>query len=228
LLYQGLLIPNLSSDVDTLYTNKLRNTLVTDPTTWDKEIDDWKFMRLKKDLVKDKDYVLVSNQVWKKLFLKFGGAPEIGFNIVDCRNVQVSDSTNTTEQPDLSPITVNVWYFGEDSNEPLAKGILTSQFIGPKVFLANTTSAFYNFAPTKVKVLLAWKGENNKLETEEICTKGASTKKLIDYGVVEGSHICIHPNEVESQNRDFKKKIAKALGAEHVANLNDNFYEAPE
>jgi hypothetical protein len=110
----------------------------------------------------------------------------------------------------------------------MAKGVLTSQFIGPKVFLANTTSMFLNFAPTKVKVLLAWKGENNKLETEEICIKGTNTKKLIDYGVVEGSQIFIHQNEIDSQNRDFKKKIARALGAEHVPEINDNFYEAPE
>jgi hypothetical protein len=75
-------------------------------------------MNLKEGLTKDEDYQLVSNSVWKKLMLKFGGAPEIGLNIVDRGNTNIAEASANQENVDTAPVTVGVWYYG-DFNEPL-------------------------------------------------------------------------------------------------------------
>jgi hypothetical protein len=63
--------------------------------------------------------------VWKKLMLKFGGAPEIGLNIVDRGTSNIAETAATHENVDTAPVTVTVWYYG-DFNEPLIQGVLTS------------------------------------------------------------------------------------------------------
>ena len=70
------------------------------------------------------------------------------------------------------------------------RGILVSPYIGAKVFL-NSISGYFGFAPTKVRMLMAYKDENNDVHPEEIQTKGACTKRLIDFGIKEDTKLFI-------------------------------------
>lgn len=64
------------------------------------------------------------------------------------------------------------------------RGILTSKYIGVKVFL-NSISTQFGFAPTKVLMYKARKDNNNPdvVFAEQIQTKGACSKRLIDFGI---------------------------------------------
>ena len=44
---------------------------------------DWTYMRLRSDIQRNVDYVIVNQTIWMKINKFFGGAPEIGFYLVD-------------------------------------------------------------------------------------------------------------------------------------------------
>lgn len=62
-------------------------------------------MKLKDDLERDKDFILVSQAVWQKLIHTFGGAPEIYIFMIS-RSIQQVKAAE--EEPDLSPITIQL------------------------------------------------------------------------------------------------------------------------
>jgi len=48
-------------------------------------------MKLKNDIDLNEDFVLVSQIIWQKLIRYFGGAPEIGFYLVDRKHLIQQD-----------------------------------------------------------------------------------------------------------------------------------------
>lgn len=129
-------------------------------------------MRLKNDIQRNKDFIIVNQTIWMKIKKYFGGAPEIGFYLVDKKllannlgdyiygleNSQMHDSmltddSNQKELPDLNPITLKVYVL--DGQEKHMKGVLVSKHIGIKNFL-NSISGQFGFGPTKVNMYKAW------------------------------------------------------------------------
>ena len=92
--------------------------------------------------------------------------------------------------PDLKPIKVKVYYSDAIDAEKGLKGVLISPYIGVKVFL-NSISGIYGYAPTKVRLYNIERDMNNDLHIDEIQTKGACNKRLIDFGVIEDSKLFI-------------------------------------
>jgi hypothetical protein len=69
------------------------------------------------------------------------------------------------------------------------QGVIISSLIGVKVF-ANTLSTLFGFAPTKCRIFKATKDDfSDKIEVDEIPSKGASDMRLKDYGVTNESII---------------------------------------
>ena len=65
--------------------------------------------------------------------------------------------------------------------------MLVSLHIGAKVML-NTFTALLGYAPTKVRIFKAELGSNaNEVLIEEILSKGACPKKLLDYDIHENT-----------------------------------------
>ncbi len=54
-------------------------------------------MKLKEDLEVDEDFILVSQSTWQKLIRFFGGAPEIGFFLVDKNLIQKNNEAEVQE-----------------------------------------------------------------------------------------------------------------------------------
>lgn len=50
---------------------------------WTIEFQDWNQMKLRDDLDLYEDFIVVGQSVWQKLIHYFGGAPEIGFYLID-------------------------------------------------------------------------------------------------------------------------------------------------
>lgn len=90
-------------DLDHNYLLKMHDMLNVDPNEWADRFKNWNYMKLKDDLVRGEDFVLVSLTVWLKLVKAFGGAPEIPIFLI---NNQLSE--NSSEEPDLKPIKVEI------------------------------------------------------------------------------------------------------------------------
>jgi hypothetical protein len=90
-------------------------------------------------------------------------------------------------------------------------GVLVSAYIGPKVF-ANYIAQFFNLAPTKVSLYLVNSDEREEDPIIELKTKGNCTKRLIDYGVGEGSLIVIKQTDMNEPTSKIYNEIAKDCG----------------
>jgi hypothetical protein len=92
--------------------------------------------------------------------------------------------------------------------------VLVSPYIGCKVFL-NFISAFVRSPPTK-NMIFFYNPEETLEENKivEIKTKGTSTKRLIDYGIKNGSIIALKQTFESIPESDFKtlNDVAKVFG----------------
>ena len=86
-----------------------------------------------------------------------------------------------------------------------------SAYIGPKVF-ANYIAQFFNLAPTKVSLYLVNSDEREEEPIIELKNKGSCSKRLVDYGVKEGSLIVIKQTEMNESTSKIYKDIAKDSG----------------
>ncbi|CDW87948.1 UNKNOWN [Stylonychia lemnae] len=197
--YPGPIMNFQLVDVEQPYLGDLYSLDMNNPQSWIENFQDWSYMKLKNDIERNKDFVLVSLIIWQKLIRYFGGAPEIGFYLVDRKHIVNQDpqgSESTTQQitdiyqpnefqakeiPDLNPIIVKVNCV--DGMHKQMKGILVSKHIGVKNFL-NSISGMLNFAPTKVSLYKAWVDRSiNQIRYEQIQNKGASALRLIDHQI---------------------------------------------
>jgi len=55
-------------------------------------------MKLKNDIERNKDFVLVSQIIWQKLIRYFGGAPEIGYYLVDRKHLVQQDPSESDQK----------------------------------------------------------------------------------------------------------------------------------
>ncbi len=110
--------------------------------TWIKEFNDWEYMTLKEDLVKDKHFYLMSVSNWQKLLTAFGGAPEIPFQQYIVEQKENETVTKVTKH-DFSPIKVKVRVLDPNINnlsEDNGLTVLTSKYLGVRTFIANVST----------------------------------------------------------------------------------------
>lgn len=116
---------------------------------------DWSRMKfIGKKLVRDQDYILVSQTVWMKLQRHFQALPEIGLYQVD-KNLlspkilvdralgSTPDSDEIRELPDLDPIVLQVHNVdSNETNSPIVafESVLVSKNIGVKNFINSVGS----------------------------------------------------------------------------------------
>ena len=128
-------------------------------------------------------------------------------------------SQSFQDYPDFNPVKVEVMLLEYDNS---SRGILISQYIGAKVFLTSCTSIF-QFAPTKVKLFIALptsKNEKKKsLKVFEIPIKGASEKRMLDYGIfADKSQLFISQFQDVSGCATYnlaRKSIMESMGAKN-------------
>jgi hypothetical protein len=59
-------------------------------------------MKLKNDIERNKDFVLVSQIIWQKLIRYFGGAPEIGYYLVDRKHLSWQDPLDSGNKSQIN------------------------------------------------------------------------------------------------------------------------------
>lgn len=120
----------LNSELNSDYTKMLSNLHGVDNSEWVKRFQDWNKMTLRDDIELYSDFVLVGQKAWQKLINFFGGAPEIGFNLID---KPISELTVPSvpdreiaklsqpfhDLPDLKPIKIEACY---SEGSPDARG----------------------------------------------------------------------------------------------------------
>eukprot|EP00347_Sterkiella_histriomuscorum_P007438 403348921 len=178
------------------YTTQLYKLDENQAQQWKDQFSDWSLMKLRSSdqIQRDKDFLIVSQTVWIKLIRYFGGGPEIGFFLIDKKlmnqeQIDISlgvfqkDSFEIKELPDLQPISLQIFNVDNQGPNINFKAVLVSRYIGVKNFL-NSISSQFEIAPTKVSLYKTWvdrSGTSEEIQYELIQTKGASTKRLVDF-----------------------------------------------
>ena len=120
---------------------------------WSKSFTDWELMSLRDDIVRDKDYVLVSSSSWLKLTSNFGGAPEIPIYqyFVETMKTQEDGSTKIEKvaMHDFNPIKVNLNLVELKTGESKRFTRLACPYLTTKFFMAQIVSVISDLTALK-------------------------------------------------------------------------------
>lgn len=97
-------------------------------------------MALRKDLIKDQDYILVNTSSWLKLVSAFGGAPEIPIYQYTVEKEVIREDGSVVEKSnvhDLNPITVNLTAIEIKTKWEKKMSVLVSPSLTVKYFAAS-------------------------------------------------------------------------------------------